>query len=255
MGEIHSSLRMGSPLNSRADNIKEDLADIARIHDMDLDPGSHVYLALSFIYTWLQDRALPEVHGVMLDFGCGGRPYEKLFLPKLDRYIAADVAKAKATELDIELTPGGPVPMDDETVDVVLSTQCLEHVPDVDFYLSECSRLLRPGGVLILTAPMQWRHHEVPHDYLRFTRYGLTNLLNRHRFQIKDLSPAGGVFSLLGQIFLNHLAHRHYRGKHVFRAINRLALWLDKKYPDADDTMNWMCLAIKPQRFPQGLRL
>jgi SAM-dependent methyltransferase len=242
---------VGSPLRTKANNIKEDLANAVRIQSMDLDLGSHVYLGLTFIHTWLQNRALPEVHGVMLDFGCGGRPYEKLFRPKLDRYIAADVAKAKKTELDIELTPGEPVPLDDGTVDVVLSTQCLEHVSDVDAYLSECNRLLRPKGILILTAPMQWRHHEIPYDYLRFTRYGLTMFLERHGFEIKDLSPAGGVFSLLGQIFVNHLVHRKYSGKHLFRIINRLALWLDKKYPDTDDTLNWMCLAIKPQSFPK----
>jgi SAM-dependent methyltransferase len=247
MGEIHSSLRVDSSLRTKASNIKEDLAGKVRIQSVDIDSGNHAYIVLSFIHRWLRDRALPEVHGVMLDFGCGGRPYENLFRPRLDRYIAADVAQAKGTEIDIELIPGEPVPMDDGTVDVVLSTQCLEHVPDVDSYLSECNRLLRPGGILILTAPMQWRHHDVPYDYLRFTRYGLTIFLERHGFEIKDLSPTGGVFSLLGQIFVNHLVYRKYYGKNVFRIINLLALWLDKKYPDTDDTLNWMCLAMKTQ--------
>lgn len=108
--------------------------------------------------------------------------------------------------------------------------------------------MLKTDGVLILTAPMQWRHHEVPFDYLRFTRYGLTALLQRHGFAIVDkFAQTGGVYSLLGQIFLNHLAERGVQRKRLFRLINRAALWLDRKYPDSEDTLNWMGIAVKKE--------
>ncbi len=137
------------------------------------------------------------------------------------------------------------MPLDDQSIDTVLSTQALEHANDVDFYLGECSRVLKGSGVLILTAPMQWRHHEVPYDYHRFTRYGLIEYLGRHDFTIKKIRSCGGVYALLGQIFLNHLSEKGIRKKFVYRFVNRLFLWLDKKIYDSEDTINWMCIAEK----------
>lgn len=109
----------------------------------------------------------------MLDFGCGGQPYRELFGTRITKYIGADVAAAQGVGIDLRLTPGARVPMEDATVDTILSTQTLEHVYDFQLYIEECKRLLRPGGILILTAPQQWRLHEVPYDYWRFTRHGL----------------------------------------------------------------------------------
>ena len=137
------------------------------------------------------------------------------------------------------------MPLEDQSIDTILSTQALEHASDVDFYLGECSRLLKKDGVIILTAPMQWRHHETPYDYHRFTRYGLIEYLTRHGFNIKSMSQCGGVYALLGQIFLNHLSERGVRKKFVYRYINQLFLYLDQKFYDPEDTINWMCIAGK----------
>ena len=181
----------------------------------------------------------------MLDYGCGGQPYKNFFLPKLTRYIGADVAAAQGVQLDLEIIPGQALSLADASIDTLLSTQTLEHLPDVYFYLKECGRLVRPGGVMILTAPMQWRHHEVPYDYLRFTKYGLSVLIEQNGFEIKSISPCGGVYALLGQIFLSHLHERGFHGKLVFTLVNRLALWLDKRIHDPEDTLNWMCIAVR----------
>jgi hypothetical protein len=92
---------------------------------------------------------------------------------------------------------------------------------------------------------MQWRHHEVPYDYWRFTKYGLMRLLERHEFSIKSISPCGGVYALIGQIFLSHLHERGVRKKWLNKVINQLALYLDNHWSDTDDTLNWMCIAIR----------
>jgi SAM-dependent methyltransferase len=227
------------------EQIKHVLEGLERVKEMQVDPASHHYIVLSHLYRWMRERALPAAYGVMLDYGCGGQPYRQLFSSQVSRYIGADVAAAQNTTLDIEFKPEEPLPLPDSSIDTILANQTLEHVADVDFYLQECHRLLRPGGTLILTAPMQWRHHEVPYDFLRFTRYGLTRLLTQHGFEVKDLTPSGGVYALLGQIFLNHLSERGIQRKFLFRQINRLALWLDRKVPDTEDTINWMCIAAK----------
>ncbi|TAN64846.1 MAG: class I SAM-dependent methyltransferase [Methylobacter sp.] len=225
--------------------IKNALGGLIRQQTLGASLDHPHYISLNLIGTWLHDMALNEAHGIMLDYGCGGQPYKSFFMPKLERYIGADVAAAEGICLDIEIEPGQAVPLDTASIDTLLSTQTLEHLDDVEFYLSECARLVHSNGVLILTAPMQWRHHEVPYDYWRFTKYGLISLLERHGFSIKSISPCGGVYALIGQIFLSHLHERGGRKQWLNKIINRLALYLDNRWADTDDTLNWMCIAVR----------
>ena len=147
--------------------------------------------------------------------------------------------------LDIELDVDERVPLPDESIDTYLSSQVLEHVFDFQSYLVGCARLLRPSGRLRMSVPMQWRHHEIPFDYWRFTRYGLEKSLNSAGFRVLDLQPCGGVYSLLGQVYLDHLSDRGKLTTFMTRVVNRLALWLDRRNMDADDTLGWMCVAEK----------
>jgi SAM-dependent methyltransferase len=236
--------------------IRDRLRGIVRTTDIDVDLDSHHYIVLSQLYTWMEREALAAAHVVLLDYGCGGQTYRKLFEPKVTSYIEADVATAANINLDIELLSNQPVPLSDSSVDTILANQTLEHVPDTDFYLKECYRLLRSDGTLILSAPMQWRHHEVPYDFFRFTKYGLTEVLNRNGFELSQIASTGGVYSLLGQIFLNHLAERGIQRRLLFRLVNSIALWLDRKIPDTEDTINWMRVAHKRASFSatRGMR-
>ncbi|MBL8629476.1 MAG: class I SAM-dependent methyltransferase [Rhodospirillaceae bacterium] len=220
--------------------------EMIRRHNMQLRDDDFHFIVLSFIHDWLVTKALPWAKGTMLDYGSGGQPYRALFETKVEKYLAADVQATPGRTVDVMLTPGQPVPLPDESVDTVLSSQTLEHVPDPLFYVQECHRLLRGGGHLILTAPMQWRHHEVPYDYYRFTRYGIESLLKRSGFEIESITPTGGVFALLGQILCSALVERKILSRPVFKLINGISLWLDRRYPDTDDTINWLCLARKP---------
>jgi SAM-dependent methyltransferase len=224
---------------------KEALSGLARQVKSGAPPDHHHYLALSIIDRWMRERAVESARGTLLDYGCGGQPYRALFTPYIERYIGADVAAATGIKLDLELVPGEPAPLPDQSVDTVLSTQVIEHVPEVDVYLAECRRLLKPNGTLVLTAPMHWRHHEAPYDFLRFTRFGLTRLLEKHGFAIGNLEPCGGVYVLMGQTFLDHLAERGVKARIVFRVVNWIALFLDRRYPDLEDTVNWHCIASK----------
>jgi SAM-dependent methyltransferase len=168
-----------------------------------------------------------------------------LFAEHTSGYIGADVACAAGVSLDVELFPGAPAPLADASVDTILSTQVLEHVYDFHSYLKDCHRLLMVQGRLILTVPMQWRHHEIPYDYWRFTRFGVEQMLYEAGFRIVELTPCGGVYSLLGQVFLDHLAERRKLRPWLTRFINHLSLFVDKRVSDCEDTLGWMCLAEK----------
>ncbi|HEX5924238.1 MAG TPA: class I SAM-dependent methyltransferase [Baekduia sp.] len=124
-------------------------------------------------------QLLPDAHGDVLDVGSGAQPYRPL-LPEDARYRAIDVRIAgEAFGYDMPDTTyfeGDVWPVEDASVDVVLATETLEHVPDPAAFLAEARRVLRPGGRLILTVPFAARWHYIPHDYWRYTPSSLRNL-------------------------------------------------------------------------------
>jgi SAM-dependent methyltransferase len=128
---------------------------------------------------------LPAIRGVVLDVGSGAQPYRPLLSPEAS-YIAIDVADAGSNfgyeVADTIYFEGETWPVDSNSVDVILSTETLEHVRDPSTFLNEAQRCLRPGGRLLLTVPFAARWHFIPHDYWRFTPSALKYLLERASF-------------------------------------------------------------------------
>ena len=137
---------------------------------------------------------------VVLDLGCGERPYEQLFTRQGARYIGVDVKGNPAA--DIMVDPNGNVPMDDESVDVVLSSQVLEHVVDVPKYLLECHRLLRREGLLILSTHGCWTYHPYPVDVRRWTCWGLRHDIESLGFRVESIEGCLGPLAYTTQLRL-----------------------------------------------------
>jgi len=99
----------------------------------------------------------------VLDLGCGAGEFSAALAQAGAHPIAVDVAAealrrttARAPGLDARLWRAGePLPVDDNTVDLVWAGEVIEHVVDVAPWLSEVRRVLRPRGTLLLTTP----HH------------------------------------------------------------------------------------------------
>ena len=97
------------------------------------------------------------------------------------------------------------LPFTDNTFDAALNVVTLEHVTDPARVISELFRCLRPGGRLLLVTPLEWEEHQQPHDYFRYTRYGLEYLTARAGFAGVDVYPVGGFFRLLSRRLLNSI--------------------------------------------------
>ena len=118
----------------------------------------------------------------LADYGCGNTPYQPLVAPYIKEYIGIDLAENPRAAIHIDLA--GKIAMADATVDAVLSTQVLEHVTDPLFYLSESKRILKPGGLLILTTHGYWMFHPDPTDYWRWTSAGLRKIITESGFEV-----------------------------------------------------------------------
>jgi SAM-dependent methyltransferase len=118
----------------------------------------------------------------LLDFGCGNMPYRPLFAPYVGDYIGCDLADNQLA--DLEVGDDGKPCLVSCSVDVVLSSQVLEHVPEPEGYLHECHRVLRPNGLLILSTHGVWKYHPDPQDFWRWTSAGLRRIIEATGFQI-----------------------------------------------------------------------
>lgn len=162
-------------------------------------------------FQWLSTRelkrdlaqALPLLRGRVLDLGCGAQPYRALLSPAAD-YTGADVQPGQG--VDALLTPGEPLPFPDGCFDAILCTQVLEHVEDLGGTVAEMRRVLRPGGLLLVSVPAIYQVHGAPHDYRRFTEHGLASELRG--FRIQTLSRHGGIGSALAVLLLNFIELR-----------------------------------------------
>lgn len=134
--------------------------------------------------------------GDLLEVGAGLSPYSATLAEVADRVTTLDIEDRSGTvDLigDVQSMPE----VGDETFDTVLCTQVLEHVPDPARAVREIARVLRPGGCLIATVPHLSMIHEAPHDYFRFTEYGLTYLCQEADLVVERLVPTGGLVSFL----------------------------------------------------------
>jgi SAM-dependent methyltransferase len=173
----------GRPLREAGDLLRPMFSDPEfvrkRLSPHPADPG---YLHRVDLLLALKSEASDEPL-TLLDCGAGASPYRSLF-PSA-QYRRADVADIGG--LDYLINGDGTVPAESRTFDLVLSTQVLAHVPDANLYLSECFRLLKPGGKLLLSTHGSYEDNDCPHDFRRWTAEGLMQDLQKAGLEIVSI--------------------------------------------------------------------
>ncbi len=140
---------------------------------------------------------------LVVDMGCGDKPYHSILTRYVDTYIGVDLPGNPAA--DFYCDQDGKTSLPDGVADVVLSTQVLEHVENPVAYLSECRRLLKPGGILILSTHGYWMYHAHPHDYWRWTSEGLRKAIEDQGFAILGVHGVLGLAATGLQLFQDGL--------------------------------------------------
>jgi SAM-dependent methyltransferase len=155
-----------------------------------------------------------------LDLGCGAGEFTALLAEAGTQVLGVDVAetaleraRAQHAELDFLLVEiDQPLPLEDNSFDLVWASEVIEHVPDTGRWLSEVRRLLAPAGRLLVTTPAHdrirvavggvERFSEPLGDHLHlYTRRSLRTLLTEFGFAEISIRTGGGP-PLFGRMLL-----------------------------------------------------
>lgn len=180
---------------------------------------------------WLEERLRQIPQGSrLLDAGAGEQHFRR-YCDHLD-YVAQDFAEYAPDGLDSGLqmrkwdygkldiiSDITSIPEEDASFDAILCSEVFEHVPEPVLAIKEFSRLLRPGGQLILTAPFVSLTHFAPYHYATgFNRYFYETHLKANSFSIDEISCNGSFFELIAQELrrVRSVGRKYSRGRPGF---------------------------------------
>jgi SAM-dependent methyltransferase len=205
--------------------------------------------------------AVPD-GALVLDVGAGEAEL-RARLPRA-RYVAVDRGIGHAgwdySRLDA-LGDAQALPVAAGVADVVVHKQVLEHLTQPVEALREVARVLKPGGRVLLSTNQQWPQHQQPHDYFRFTSYGLRFCFEQAGLEVEKIEAMGGAFSValfgFSQTLAPHLWTRGERARRVFAFLTKPFAWLlralmplvsalDRLDRGKDNTLGYYVVGRKP---------
>lgn len=161
--------------------------------------------------TWLE-KTLAKIpaKSKILDAGAGELQYKK-FCDHLE-YTSQDLGKydGQGTEgkhtkkwdtsgLDI-VSDIIKIPVPDNSFDAIMCIEVFEHISEPAKAVAEFRRILKPGGRLILTAPVCSLTHFAPYYFATgYSKYWYEHVLKENSFTVDELIHNGNYFEYLAQ--------------------------------------------------------
>jgi len=193
----------------------------------------------------LKARALlPAEAGRAVDIGCNTSPY-KSNLESMGFVVKTmDLDLSRGADLAGSVESTG---LPDDSCDLIICTQVLEHCAEPWRAAPEMFRILSPGGVLIASVPHAWFYHPHPDDNWRYTPEGLSRLLTVAGFDVVSIRLQGGsvssVFQIINFCLFGVLGRM---GAPVFAICNLLGGVLDRTFFNPLFPINVAILVRKP---------
>lgn len=167
------------------------------------------------------------LEGKVLSLGLGTSKYKNIILKKADSCINFDSGSSDNIDLVGDVYN---LPFKDNEFDVVISTDTLEHLTEPPLVIGEIRRVLRAGGICLITVPFLISYHPKPDDFFRFTETGAKYLLEKQNFQIIESGTNGRLFSTLAEIIrMAYFLNKKFKGQElIIKYLQKFAFFLDK---------------------------
>ena len=212
-------------------------------------------------HNWLvhriHDKALAEAlnqyaHGILLDIGCGEKPYQQLTKNLVSLHIGLDHPNSLHSKQQVDIFGTAyETGLATNSVDTVLCTVVLEHLERPQDAINEIYRVLRPNGYVILSAPLFWHLHEEPRDFYRYTKYGLAHLFQTAGLEVIQINPLSGFIVTFSQELVYILIGLRrgllrYPIAILQSLIQQIAFWLNRWDKSHRFTWAYLVVARKP---------
>lgn len=185
-------------------------------------------------------------HGlIVLDIGCGNKPYYPFFKDIASEYLGCDIEKNHLVDI---ICPAEMLSLKDKSIDVIVCTQVLEHCKYPIRVIKEISRVLKGEGIAFVSTHGNFHFHPFPHDYWRWTQEGLEQLFSIFR-SVKIIHQGGSALCLSFYIArgIYEISNWHFIFKPLrftlYPLINFFGLLLDKLIPDKSFPINYLVIA------------
>lgn len=183
------------------------------------------FFARKNLYENIKRNAV-RIHGRLLDVGCGKKPYESLFVHATE-YIGMDIENPghDHSNESIDVFYDGKVfPFPANSFDSVLTNQVFEHVFNPADFMQEVSRVLKPGGYLLLSVPFAWDEHEQPFDFGRYSSFGISHIVNNSGFEIVDFKKSTQGFTAIVQLLIGYIYKLFYSKNRYLNLLGAIVL-------------------------------
>lgn len=158
------------------------------------------------------EEAKKYTKGSLIDIGCGRIPYRKELEPLVSSYIGVDhpeVSKLYRGGLKPEvLADAKKLPFQNNSFDIALLIQVLEHVDEPGQVIKEAARVLKPNGILIISVPFFYPLHDMPYDFGRYTPTALKSFTENASLKIIKMKTQGVFFEFWLQMLNTFLSKR-----------------------------------------------
>lgn len=175
----------------------------------------------------LQNKYIDEYTGIVLDIGGRDRGAFNKPKEKVKKWIFADIEEKHNPDIVLDVTNMHQI--EDKSIDVLNAIELFEHVEKIENGISECYRVLKKGGKLILSAPFLYPVHADPYDFQRWTHTKWKKELNKVGFKIKTIKINGRFFTVMNSFkkdlilsLPNILRHIGYLCLPIFDLMNKL---------------------------------
>lgn len=163
----------------------------------------------------------------LYDIGCGKKPFAPFLKDKVKAHIGVDLEQGFYETGKVDLVGTAyAVPAPDGAADVIISSQVLEHLEEPLQAMAEAHRLLKSGGLLFASFPFLYPLHAIPHDYMRYTEFYLTNKLAGDKFKIVELQRVAGFWYIMGfniGLYLQDFDRGPLKKLYIVKALNFLS--------------------------------